>query len=274
MTQKNETINQPSQPKVFDVTRPGSSRPNTSSRPIIVTHRPMIQDPMVTKDQRDDTSAATVKTAPELPSAQPAEKPQPKPVVDAMQAESKKQEQQTEPPKTADEPVTVTVAAAGTTIETTTAPMLPSDKTTPTDESSSAAEADAASSEVGASDADTSEDTVPSNDEATTPESTETSTTTPTDQTPPTSKEKASQDVDVLLHEDDLETRVLHDLKDITYDALPPASAETAHMGHAIAICAIILLVVIVVCLDVLLDAGALTIPGLPHTHFINTYQP
>lgn len=46
------TMSNPSSPKVFDITKPGKSAPNASSRPIIVTNRPVLKDPMVTSTAR------------------------------------------------------------------------------------------------------------------------------------------------------------------------------------------------------------------------------
>src|SRR4051812_25582987 len=41
-------------PKVFDVAHPGKSKPSASSRPIIVTNRPILQDPMVSANQQPE----------------------------------------------------------------------------------------------------------------------------------------------------------------------------------------------------------------------------
>lgn len=55
--------------KVFDVAKPGKSAPDASSRPIIIGHKPMIQDPMmsapaahVTEPEDKPSSAPTVST--------------------------------------------------------------------------------------------------------------------------------------------------------------------------------------------------------------------
>lgn len=36
--------------KTMDVTSPGQSTPDTSGRPVVITHRPLVQDPMVKQD--------------------------------------------------------------------------------------------------------------------------------------------------------------------------------------------------------------------------------
>src|SRR5688572_11245924 len=49
--------------RVMDVSKPGKSAPDSSSRPIIVGHKPMIADPMVNpeKDESENTEPETVK---------------------------------------------------------------------------------------------------------------------------------------------------------------------------------------------------------------------
>lgn len=44
-----------SEEKVFDVARPGKSMPSASGRPIIVTHKPGVTDPMVAPQKTDET---------------------------------------------------------------------------------------------------------------------------------------------------------------------------------------------------------------------------
>lgn len=41
--------------KTMDVAKPGKSAPDTSARPVLVTHRPMVQDPMVKEDHNSDS---------------------------------------------------------------------------------------------------------------------------------------------------------------------------------------------------------------------------
>lgn len=40
--------------KSMDIQKPGSGAPDSSARPIVVTNRPMLQDPMVVNDKKDD----------------------------------------------------------------------------------------------------------------------------------------------------------------------------------------------------------------------------
>ena len=45
-----------SAPKVMDVSKPGKTNPDSSGRPLVVTHRPMVQDPTLAKSaQADET---------------------------------------------------------------------------------------------------------------------------------------------------------------------------------------------------------------------------
>lgn len=60
--------------KSMDVAKPGKSMPDLSARPVIVTHRPMVQDPMVKTDINVEEPAEPAK--PEL-AAEPAEVPEP-----------------------------------------------------------------------------------------------------------------------------------------------------------------------------------------------------
>jgi len=50
--------------KVFDIAKPGKSAPSASAKPIIVTNRPVLQDPMVV----DDSTASETPGAPSVPS--------------------------------------------------------------------------------------------------------------------------------------------------------------------------------------------------------------
>lgn len=50
--------------KSMDIAKPGKSLPDNSARPVIVTHRPMVQDPMVKSDvakDKPESSAGTSK---------------------------------------------------------------------------------------------------------------------------------------------------------------------------------------------------------------------
>lgn len=55
--------------KTMDVAKPGESAPDTSARPVLVTHRPMVQDPMVKEDKKSEDAVvadAEPKTEPTI----------------------------------------------------------------------------------------------------------------------------------------------------------------------------------------------------------------
>lgn len=54
-------------PKVFDVAKPGRTAASSTSKPVIITNRPVMQDPMVTAPKPDEpTGAPPLKTAGKL----------------------------------------------------------------------------------------------------------------------------------------------------------------------------------------------------------------
>lgn len=60
-----------SAPKVFDVSKPGKQAASASSRPIIISNRPIMQDPMVTTD-KDASDNVSVITTPEAVDSTPS----------------------------------------------------------------------------------------------------------------------------------------------------------------------------------------------------------
>lgn len=52
----------PKDTKVFDVAKPGTSAPSTNSRPVIVTNRPVLKDPMVVTEATETSEAITGET--------------------------------------------------------------------------------------------------------------------------------------------------------------------------------------------------------------------
>jgi len=75
--------------KLMDVSRPGKSAPSATSRPIIVTHGPMMQDPMVQKEEpAEEVKVAAVShekviEQPAAPAEEPVVKPEEKPQPEA-----------------------------------------------------------------------------------------------------------------------------------------------------------------------------------------------
>lgn len=54
--------------QVMDVARPGKTPASASSRPVIVGHKPQVQDPMVTTEETKDETSETPETTPEATS--------------------------------------------------------------------------------------------------------------------------------------------------------------------------------------------------------------
>jgi len=78
-------------PKIFDVSRPGNTAPSASSKPILITNRPVLQDPMVVDDTAMTT--ASLPGAPLVPSAKLKIKPihidsEPSAVADTAEADA------------------------------------------------------------------------------------------------------------------------------------------------------------------------------------------
>ncbi len=293
MTQKPKTTETNAR-KVFDVTRPGASKPNTSGRPLIVTDRPMVHDPMVMANEADaqtpkvSTETSQPPTAPELDPATPA--PQPKGVrIEPSEAAVKEiaaSKITDESPEA--EPIAVTVAPKTTTpkSQAPTAPVVPESsqipgiaKTVDTPKLSD----DTQTTELKA--------------EAPAPVETPIETTSTPDQ--PT-----ENIIDQLLRdEEETEAKKIKEHKAASpvapefkppqhYSSAPksdyarpdetvpeqhfaqPIIDEHRHTKRLAVLFLVLLIVVAIVCLDVLLDSGAITLQGIPHTQFINTYQP
>lgn len=61
--------------KVFDVAKPGKSAPATSAKPVIVTNRPVLKDPMVVEEDNNPAitgEAPDVATPPSTPAVSPS----------------------------------------------------------------------------------------------------------------------------------------------------------------------------------------------------------
>jgi hypothetical protein len=60
-----ETKSKKSTPKLFDIAKPGKSTPSSTSRPVIITNRPVLKDPMVIKVSSDDEEPTPIETTTE-----------------------------------------------------------------------------------------------------------------------------------------------------------------------------------------------------------------
>lgn len=46
--------------KIMDVSKPGKSSPDISARPVVITHHPMVQDPMVKENEKPENNKAVI----------------------------------------------------------------------------------------------------------------------------------------------------------------------------------------------------------------------
>lgn len=77
----------------MDVAKPGTSAPDASARPVIVGHRTLLQDPMVTPAQNDEDKAEEVTVSKTAPTLKPLNEPAPKKVT--VKSEEKEDEDDT-----------------------------------------------------------------------------------------------------------------------------------------------------------------------------------
>jgi hypothetical protein len=91
----------PANKKIVDVEQPNTSAPSSTSKPVLVTNRPIIQDPMV-KESPDEGTTIKVTTGSTKIKLQPLTEPAVKPVDDssktAESSTSAESEKKPEPP--------------------------------------------------------------------------------------------------------------------------------------------------------------------------------
>lgn len=263
--------------KVFDVARPGKSAASATSRPVIVGHKPQVKDPMMSDHEQDRSlmdgkkkvSVAPVAaqddtSAPELPASKPdelAEKTPPEEVasvilgdtvvVDAPRPDVKVQEQATAPelPQPGGSTPSQDVAAS--------APEAPEPQPAPIDESPQTPEP--------ARQVDTEQTpALPRNTPPAQGASQLPGTTgiiyeeLPTAQGPKTPLDSAEEPLPVLPEEQAQSPKV-----QVVVSHHKPRKSGAAVFGWLVFV---VLLAVVV--LDILLDAGIITLEGVPHTHF------
>ncbi len=232
--------------KVFDVARPGKTPASTTSRPVIVGHKPQVQDPMMMPDDNrrslmDAHHKVTVQphSAPELPPSTP-EVPGPaiqdgiapdtedatlQPVGPLQEAEIAPQGEQTTPVLTEQQPVILTEPT----------PPAHHDQTPLLEEDSVAA---ILSEGIGSEQAPMQSQTPGQSSSSTAPSN--------------------------------VQHAPLPDISDA--HVYPPQSVIVSHHDtkgrfSQIVLIGFILLIIAVVVMDILLDAGFVVL-NLPHTHF------
>lgn len=96
--------------KTMDVSKPGQSAPDSSARPVIVTHRPMVQDPMVKDETKEDTWVESENTQeaapkPDVPHGDRVIQPLSKPSGETETAETPEPEAEAAPADSPADPV-------------------------------------------------------------------------------------------------------------------------------------------------------------------------
>ncbi|HKR81402.1 MAG TPA: hypothetical protein VJR27_00170 [Candidatus Saccharimonadales bacterium] len=270
-------------PKVFDVSKPGGSAPTSSARPLIVTHRPMVQDPMVTKLPVDDPLSPT-EGAPEVPKTllkTQKIKLQPSPAAIQELAERAAAEHAADPTPPPEKTAVVDAPASVSSSSLSDSSMGDLNPAKPTPEVAPAEPVSLAPAEKPAPPQPTPE--TPTDEEmlvapqslvVETPSQPEPKTEEqkPAEQAPSSknateqaSKREAEKEVDLEVQRKQAYEQVIDSHKYYVHISSPTKkrSMRLAVVG------AIIIILVAVGCVDAMLDAGVLTLSGVPHTHFI-----
>lgn len=267
---KTTKTNPETKPKVFDVSKPGGSAPTASARPLIVTHRPMVQDPMMTAPPVDDPTTSA-ESAPEAPKSilKPQKiKLQPSPEAIQELAEQAAQEKET---ATASEPPANPTTTAAESSDPSNGPTDTLPEESPEPEPSS--ENDSAIPVSVAVKSATSPSPV-----AATPPSSSTSPSTTESPSSPSAKASApdngskvsvtppaKKEADAEPDRSEEYEQIIASRKYYVHIASPTKkrSMRLAVIG------AILIILVAVACVDAMLDAGVLDISGVPHTNLI-----
>lgn len=269
--------------KVFDVARPGKTPASTTSRPVIVGHRPQVQDPMMTHDISSDHEQPQLLDGRQKvvvqPQTQPGQTavlvdvpPVGKKPVGAVVETNAQPDTQTDVTalQTPEHLVPTNVAATNDAVV---APPVGQDSS---DMDASlqprTLDIDPVPVSVGQSDAPPAPAPAPNPDTSPQPSK-------PAEDSVAAifSKESASSDGQYgSALQTNAPNKTFTPLPDIgDNDTYPPRTAFVSHhrasskgrVGKVIIICLLVLLLVAVVG-DILLDAGFLTISSIPHTHF------
>jgi hypothetical protein len=238
------------EPKVFDVAKPGKSAPSSSSKPIIITNRPLLQDPMVVVD-----GAAEGETPSGQAAAQPSEpKVTIKPITinvpdDATDSASKEPEAKAPAqPETPTEEVKPQEAASD------------DNRAKPEPEVKKEAEEPVPAAEEAAETAKPASEDKPSEEAA-------------EEKTEEVVPEQAQNELDAATKEAERlaaeHAAEIEKLAESHEYYLPIETTETRKAKHFIALGAILILLLGAAWVDIALDAGLVQLGGLkPVTHF------
>jgi hypothetical protein len=263
-------------PKVFDISKPGKSAPSASSKPIIITNRPVLKDPMmVDKPNADDgaskplvSTASHVKIVPlhlgsdgtdekkedEKPSAPPA------PTVTELAvratarkvaAEVKQKEAEAEKPAEPEKPDE---------------PVKPTDKKPAEPEPESAKDSEPAETDKATEDTKDPDEEEKAEEEA----GDEPGSDNPTQRDKPKDGTKAD-DADVKAQKEQERKAELEKIAESHKYYLPINQIEKRRNKRATLLGAVVILVLGLAWADIALDAGLLTVPGVKApTHFFS----
>lgn len=245
-----------SAPKVFDITHPGKSAPSASSRPIIVTNRAVMQDPMVAASDTEEPLPSKPMNKITLQPLTDAEKKSALhenddkaelPDFSALTQESDK--------KPVDEPEAAAPADDGP-VENTDEKTAPKDK-------EEAAPVEQPQADTAAGDTPATEDAAVSEESAD---------GAPAEDGANTAS-KAEADT-AALEAKIKQEEAINQLVD-SREFYLPINAVERHRSKVISLLGLLLIVLLAVVLaDLLLDSGVVHISGVhPVTHFFSTYQ-
>jgi hypothetical protein len=253
-----------SEPGIMDVSKPGKAKPSATSKPIIITNRPLLQDPMVVDDEakQDDSPLSPAKSKvtikPISVSDGEDENAAPvtvttKPVEPAVPTTDSKDEAEPAPKAEVEttEPVVEEPAEE--------APPAVADKPPEKAETEEKPEPAAADTEPPAS--ESAKETAESETADEAPDK--------TDKTAPMSPEEQEAAAKKVEEEKTEHTAAIQKLVDNEQYFLPINSVESRKVKRFIALGAALIILLAVAWVDVALDAGLVQLGGLkPVTHF------
>ena len=278
--------NAKNQPKVFDVLRPGAAAPSSSARPLVVTHRPMVQDPMVTTPNSDEENTGDTMSDSKQDTILKPKKIKLQPSPEAIQ-ELAEQAAAEKPAAPATEPDADAASESD----------VPAEPAGPPDERAlqpPAASKVAAPKPEGAPESDSSDETAaPESFSETTSDTPESPNQTVAAEPPVEETPTSEQTATMSRPQAQPSQPKIDDQPRPTGKSEKPDAAETARRAElesaidskqyfvhiaapahrrslrAAVIGAVVIIIVAVGCVDAMLDAGVMTISGIPHTHFI-----
>ena len=268
--------------KIFDVAKPGKSAPTASSKPIIITNRPILKDPMVV-----DKSGQDAGTAAALAPSKPSTKIKISPLDEALQAVLKtpthtdedeapaeKSEADTAPDTT---PETAEILAEP---EVAATPEVTPDQ--PTDDAAEPVAEATAEPEKAITEPTTEQpadegtttpsqtESTPATDEPAKPEAVSTDSSTPATTEGDAQKALSKADEEAARKEAERQAELQKLIESKKFYLPIDRKGKRRTKWHVI-LGVILILILVVVWVDVALDSGMIHIAGVkPYTHFFS----